>query len=80
MRASIRGKGAKWDIAEVGVLPIENLYRVEQIRQPGIGGNEVLSTITVNRHMRIREIPEETWDNFVDGMPALAFVIERQAE
>ncbi len=71
--------GCQVEIEGAGELPPETLYRVEKMRHPGKGKNKDRSTVILNRHITIREIPEMAWDYVVNGKPALAWVMERQA-
>ena len=56
----------------------ERLYRVEKMKFGGQGKNKDRSTVIYNPHITITDIPLEAYDYFVNGKPAIQWVMERQ--
>ena len=57
---------------------LEATFRVTKMRHPGSGKNKDRSVVIYNAHITIRDIPDEAWEYFVNGKPALSWVMERQ--
>ena len=49
------------------------------MKHPGSGKTKDLSSVIYNYNLTIRDIPETAWSYVVNGKPALAWVMERQA-
>ena len=56
-----------------------SFYRVVKMKHPGSGKTKDLSSVIYNQNLTIRDIPEAAWTYVVNGKPALAWVMERQA-
>jgi predicted helicase len=56
-----------------------SFYRVAQMRHLGSGKTKDLSSVIYNDNLTIRDIPESAWSYVINGKPALAWVMERQA-
>jgi predicted helicase len=56
-----------------------SFYHVVKMKHPGSGKTKDLSSVIYNHNLTIRNIPEAAWNYVVNGRPALAWVMERQA-